>query len=332
MTKLHDIGEDRLIELLAERLGASGVESSLGLKDDVALIGDLAGSRTIVSMDTMVEGTHFRWWPGLTPADLGYKLAMTNLSDLAAKGATPTAMMLSLGMPQETTLEEAEAFFDGLGDALAGYSPGLIGGDTVRSPVWTATLWVAGALQLDRFMPRRRNARPGMNLFVTGQPGEAAAGFEVLEENKGRKKHAGLVQRFIRPEARLDWARTLVRVIEEPFAMLDVSDGVAKDAMRIARASKVGIELEQSALPVSKDLATFAKEKSRKAEELVLFGGEDFELLLAAPLAEDELHERLGDSGVVVTQIGEVVAGGGVAIRGKRGKAKKIESGFFEHF
>lgn len=333
--RLMDLGERGLLAELQQLLAAQFSELPLGFGDDVSITRPTEAVHQLHTMDTMVEGTHFRWWPELGGHALGRKLAAVNLSDLASKGAQPRHAMLSFGVPGGAELLQVRDFFNGLVLALNEAGARLIGGDSVLAPQWSLTLSLCGELPTESPIAARSSARDGMSLFVTGYPGESAAGLEILEGESAtlRRKFRGLIARHLSPEARLTAGRLLVRR-GEPIAMIDVSDGVAHEAALLGSMSSVCVTLEESALPVSEALAQYAEETGEQALDLLLYGGEDYELLFATDATEEELNALFseGRAGVQVTRIGSVSTGAGLFLRRRDGTRVPLGPGGFDHF
>jgi thiamine-monophosphate kinase len=234
MPRLSEVGELGLLVELERRGLVRGIEN------DVA---EIAGA--VVTQDTLVEGVHFRLdWIGWE--DLGFRAAAVNLSDLAAAGATPDGLIVSLGAPGEILLEQVLELYEGLGE------PGvpIVGGDTTRADALVLSVTAIGRSER---VPGRGGARPGDLLVVTGALGGAGAAFR-----RGA---------YIRPPLRLEEGR---RLAAHAHALLDISDGIARDAAHLAARSgcKVVIELEQVPLAPGADLDDLAF-------------GEDYELLAA---------------------------------------------------
>jgi thiamine-monophosphate kinase len=251
MSSLSELGEDGLLREL-ERRGLAGP-----LGDDTALLSD----GLVVTQDALVEGAHFRLaWT--TWRDLGYKAAAVNLSDLAAAGAEPEALFVSLAAPVDTAVEDVLELYRGLNE------PGfpVRGGDLARAErVYLSVT----ALGRSGRVPGRDGARPGDLLIVTGSLGAAAAGLAVLE--RGLRGFDDLVRAHNRPPLRLAEGRRLARVAH---ALMDLSDGIAIDAARLASRSGCGVEIEVERLPVAPRLAEVG-------EEPFWTLGEDYELLAA---------------------------------------------------
>jgi thiamine-monophosphate kinase len=332
--RVRDVGEGGLLARLRPLLAAQTAGLPLAWGDDVAVTAERAG-RLAWTIDTMVEGTHFRWWRENPPELVGRKLAATNLSDLASKGARPWVALLSLGVPADAPAAAAEAVVRGVALRLAEAGGALIGGDTVRAPQWCLTLALAGALDPAAPVAARGNARPGMAVYVTGNPGESAAGLEILEmpRNGDRAIYPPLVRAHLDPEPRLAEGALLARLAPD-LAMIDVSDGVAHECLEIARHSGVRVVLDSALLPVSLALGAYAQAAGRDALDLLLHGGEDYELLFCTAVEEGVLQSAFRDAGIrtPLTRIGRVEEGSGAAIVTASGAVLPLHAEGFEHF
>jgi thiamine-monophosphate kinase len=333
-TLLRDIGEDGLLELLRTRLPEPDRRVLVGFGDDVAMT--MSSKRRIAwTTDMMVEGTHFRWRPGFSDDEwarrLGRMLAVSNLSDLASKGAEPQYALLSWGFPGETPVARILAVFDGIVEELREAGAVLLGGDTVRAPQWIMNLAITGEMRLDQGFPGRGAARPKWKLYVTGWPGLARCAFEAVES--GADPSDRRAQHFLAQKARTYEGMMLTTQLKG-VSIMDVSDGLLKDAGRMAKASEVGLRIEEARLPIHPDVIYHAELTGQAAADLVLMGGEDYELLFAVRPDEEELMLRLmGDKGYApVTCIGEIVTGSGVQVIAADGTVRKLTSGGFEHF
>lgn len=328
-TTLSESGELGLLKVLGPMLRRHTEGLPLGTGDDVAITDEGQGRRMVWTLDTMVEGTHFKWWnhPEATARALAWRLVSANVSDLASKGAKPLYTLVSLAVPGETSLETIKDFYTGLDEACCQYGLKLIGGDTVKAPQWTITLAVTGELHGAVSIAARSKAQSGMNVFVTGCPGESAAGLAILQGElivTDKKVETELVRRFFHPTPRLDAGKALAQAFPD-LAMIDVSDGVVADAGQIARQSGVAVHLEEERLPISRAL----KCVEEKAEELLLHGGEDFELLFATDHSPEEVQRVCDGAGIncYIHQIGVVREGQGVFLDGQA-----IGRSGFEHF
>jgi thiamine-monophosphate kinase len=254
--RLRELGEFGLLAELERRRLAVGIEH-----DAAQLEGGL-----VVTQDTLVEDVHFRLeWTSWR--DLGYKAAAVNLSDLAASGAVPTALLVSLGVSPETDVERVLELYEGLNEA--GVS--VVGGDTTRAERLYVTVTALGRSQR---VPGRAGARPGDVLVVTGPLGASAAGFLCLQAGIA----SPLVDAHRRPPLRLDEGRALAR---SAHALIDLSDGLAADAAHVAARSGCRCVIELERVPVADGVPAIAVRLGRDPYELACAFGEDYELLAA---------------------------------------------------
>ena len=271
------LSESVLIERFFRACGAQRADVTLGIGDDAALLSFGAGNDLVAKTDTLVEGVHFP--PHSPPASIGHRSLAVNLSDLAAMGARPSWALLALTLPRAEEAWLAE-FAAGLGALAREHRVALVGGDTTRGPL-TVTVQVLGSVPTGSAL-RRSGARPGDQLFVSGTPGDAAAGL-ALEEGRlvappGARDY--LRERFLLPTPRVALGERLRGFAS---ACIDVSDGLLADAGKLAHASGSGVELSYEQLPLSEALAaTLGEERARL---LALSGGDDYELCFAVPPA-----------------------------------------------
>ena len=244
------------------------------------------GRRLLVTTDVLVDGVHFR--PDLSePHDWGWKAVAANLSDVAAMGGEPRWLVVALTVPPGIPLERLERVYAGLAEACQAFGVVLVGGDTSSGPALSLAVTALGEAEQ---VVTRAGARPGDRLAVTGPLGAAAAGLALLQrgdagarELLGRFPHLAAAHRRPRPD--LAAGPRLARA--GATAMLDVSDGLAGDALHLADASGVGLEVVDGAVPVADGVAEAAALLGRDPVELALGGGEDFVLAAALPRAAD---------------------------------------------
>ncbi|MFC4729324.1 thiamine-phosphate kinase [Coralloluteibacterium thermophilus] len=302
---------------------------ALGIGDDAAVLRVPPGCELVVTSDTLNAGVHF--FEDVPPFDLGWKALAVNLSDLAAMGARPAwcTLALSLAAPDAAWLD---AFVGGLLALAADHDVALVGGDTTRGPL-SINVTAHGLVEAGTAL-RRDGARAGDAVWVTGVPGEAAAGLAVLRaEREGRALalapdvRAQLVGRLQRPQPRVA-AGCALRGLAT--ACLDVSDGLLADLGHIATASGLGAELDPVALPVPPALAALPPPLRRDAQ---LAGGDDYELCFTAPAdADAAVRAALAGVGLPATRIGRMVPGRDVRVRGEDGEWRVPPHRGFDHF
>ncbi|GGD08051.1 thiamine-phosphate kinase [Franconibacter pulveris 1160] len=294
-------GEFSLIARYFDRVRTARLDVETGIGDDCALLNVPEKQTLAISTDTLVSGIHFL--PDIDPRDLGYKALAVNLSDLAAMGATPAWLTLALTLPE---VDEAwlAAFSDSLFEQLSYYEMQLIGGDTTRGPL-SMTLGIHGLVPVGRAL-KRAGARPGDWIYVTGTPGDSAAGLAILQKQlqvSDAQCADYLVQRHLRPTPRVLQGQALR---DRASAAIDLSDGLISDLGHILKASDCGARVELNDLPLSEQLRSVTT--LEQAQRWALSGGEDYELCFTVPeLNRGALDVALGHLGVPFTCIGQVM-------------------------
>lgn len=289
------LGEFALIDRYFRDRGAQRADVRLGVGDDGALLRLPPGEDLVAVSDTLVDGVHFP--SGSDPRSVGHRALAVNLSDIAAMGGTPRWALLSLTLP---SVDEAwlEAFAAGFGDLALGHGVALVGGDTTRGPL-TIGVQVLGSVPAGQGL-RRSGARAGDALFVSGTPGDAAAGLASLmgrsEGTDDPTDAAAFEARFLFPTPRVALGQALLPLAS---ACIDVSDGLVGDLGKLAAASGCAAVLDVDALP------------STAPRHCVLHGGDDYELLFTVRPARVAAVAALPG----VTRIGEMRAGEGVSLR-----------------
>jgi thiamine-monophosphate kinase len=307
------LGEFELIERFfrrpAEAMAQRRGDVVLGIGDDAALLQVPAGRQLVAALDTLVEGRHFP--AGSPPRSIGHRALAVNLSDLAAMGADPAWCLLSLTLPaaDEAFLGE---FAAGLLDVAAAHGVALVGGDTTAGPL-AIGVQALGVVDAGTAM-RRAGAAPGDLLFVSGTPGDAAAGLRLAMEaaysSIDEAHRRVLLDRFHFPEPRVVLGRALRGIAS---ACIDVSDGLAADVGKLAAASGCAALIEVERLPLSAALLAYAGQ--RDARQLALSGGDDYELCFAVPPSRAAgIAARLADVKCSITRIGQLEPGSGVML------------------
>jgi thiamine-monophosphate kinase len=294
----------------------------LGVGDDAAVVQVPVDRRLVAAVDTIVAGVHFL--ADASADDIGYRALAVNLSDMAAMGAEPAWMTLSLSLPH-VDAAWLEKFAAGLYELADQYGVALVGGDTVRGPL-SITVQILGLVEADAWL-MRGGARVGDTVFVSGAPGEAAAGLALLKRGSQSSEHSQhLVQRFLRPEPRVALGRQLRALAS---SAIDVSDGLLADLTHICDRSGCGAHIDIEALPISAALLScFSASESL---QMALNGGDDYELLFTVPPERLLAVEAAIAAGVRCTPIGRMVEGKGVqCYRG--GEPMVVEPRGFDHF
>lgn len=293
--------------LLATLRGLATHKAARGLTDDCAILDWPLGAQMVATHDMLAEGVHFT--PGCPPADIGWKLAAVNLSDLAASGARPVGLLLGAGIGDGRGLDWANELLRGLGQALERYEMPLLGGDTIRSgPVSVLSLTALGSVPTGAAL-ERSGARAGDDLWLSGDIGAAGLGLRVaLGEDLGPDGPA-LLKRYRRPVPRLKLGIALRGIAS---AAMDVSDGLLLDAARLAEASKLSASLISADIPLSDAVRASGVPVSRLAAL-----GDDYELLFAAPPARRaDVEAAAGAARTPVRRIGSLGAGRGLLLDG----------------
>lgn len=278
--------ESDLLDLLRALPLHSGARD---LRDDAAVVGGY-----VLTTDTLVEGVHFL--PTDPPEDVAYKLLAVNLSDLAAKGATPEGVLLNYPLSDPAW---DRAFITGLAQVLTEFACPLIGGDTVTLPADAPRILTLTALGRDAAAPSRTGAKAVDALWVTGPIGDAGAGLTIA---RGEPGPAELLAAYRRPVPRLAEGRLLAPHVH---AMSDVSDGLLLDTARMAAASGLAVTLDLAAVPLSP--AYVAHRGDTRATRLAAAtSGDDYQLLFAAPSGFDPP--------VPATRLGGFTSGAGLTL------------------
>lgn len=329
--------EDRLVEKLAA-LAPPGPATRIGPGDDAAVVEREAGLLAATT-DLLVEGVDFL--PGEDPERLGRRVAAVNLSDLAAMGAEPEFFLLAIGFPAERGEDLPLAIARGAAARAGEFGGRLVGGDLSSAPqiVIAAAFW---GRPVKRPLTRS-GARPGDLLYVSGHPGEAAAGLVLARRIEAFRSPATRVAELSTEDQRRLLAAYHDPVPRVPLGLLlareelatsaiDVSDGLGVDAGRLARASGVRLVLDPRRLPVSSALVAFSAMEELDPVELAVGGGDDYELLFTVREADAaRVEERAAALGIAVRAIGHAEAGTGAALSGPRGKREIAELGH-DHF
>lgn len=295
-------GEFSLISRYFDRVRSSRLDVETGIGDDCALLSVPEKQTLAISTDTLVSGIHFL--PDINPADLARKALAVNLSDLAAMGADPAWLTLALTLP---SVDEAwlETFSDSLFEQLNYYDMQLIGGDTTKGPL-SMTLGIHGFVPEGRAL-KRSGAKPGDWIYVTGTPGDSAAGLAILQDRlqvNAKEDADYLVKRHLNPTPRILSGQALRGLAN---SAIDLSDGLISDLGHILKASECGARIDLDLLPYSEAMTRHVEPE--QALRWALSGGEDYELCFTVPeLNRGAMDVALGNFGMAYTCIGQMTA------------------------
>jgi thiamine-monophosphate kinase len=324
-------GEERLIARHFRPLAT--VPNAFGLGDDAAVLTPPSGCDLVVTTDGVIAGVHFL--PADPPQSIARKALRMNLSDLAAKGATPAGFLLSIALPTNTPESWIAAFAEGLGQDISQYGCPLLGGDTDRTPGPLSVSITAFGTLPHGAMVRRATAKPGDVIAVTGTIGDAALGV-LLHRDANLAKSWRLSSaaadhlrgRYLLPQPRNVLAEALR---QHASAAMDVSDGLVGDLAKLCRASGVAAETDVEAIPLS-DAARAALSADAKLIERILSGGDDYEILLTLPPAKFSAFRAAAENvGLSVAKIGQIMSGQGVRCL-REGKIVSLPQASYSHF
>ena len=295
-TELSELGEFGLIERIAARIPLEQASSVKGIGDDAAVI-DPQGLHQVITTDMLVEGVHFDL--GYVPLKhLGYKSVVVNLSDVYAMNAEPRQILVALAVSNRFPVEALDELYEGMLLACRAFGVDLVGGDTTssRSGLVISITAIGAAMMGDIIY--RSGAKDNDLLVVSGDLGGAYMGLQVLEREKAVFTETGaqpdlgghdyIIERQLKPEARKDIIALLKQLDVHPTAMIDISDGLASEALHIARSSGLGVRIYDDKLPIDPATYRTARDFDLDPSTCALNGGEDYELLFTVAQADFE--------------------------------------------
>ncbi len=238
--------------------------------DDCAYLKDLG---IVVTQDSLVEDIHFST-KFISAFDLGFKAVMVNVSDVAASGAEPKYLTVSLSLPSNVKEDFVEEFYNGCKKAC-GDDVQIVGGDITGSEKIYISICAIGKT-LGRNISSRKNAKIGQKVIVSGIHGSSSAGLKLLLEGKNSPEK--FIKSHINPVAQVEFGKKISTTVKEPYAMMDTSDGLMDGLSTIANESGVLLDIDFDKIPYDKDLEQF-----ENWQDLLLFGGEDYQILATVP-------------------------------------------------
>lgn len=338
-TEINELGEFGLINHIQTRYGMHGSKTIKGIGDDAAVLEKNEDEYLLVTTDTLSEGIHF----DLTYSPLkhlGYKAVAVNVSDIVAMNGTPEQITISLALSNRFSLEAIDELYAGIHLACQRYKVDLVGGDTVSSRAGLIiSITAIGSVKKDKVV-YRSGAKKTDLICVTGDLGGAYTGLQVLEREKQvflanpemQPELEGkdyIVQRQLRPEARLDILKEFETLEIHPTSMIDISDGLGSELLHLCAASKLGAEIYEEKIPLDECTFETAREMDLSPVTCILNGGEDYELLFTIPVTDfDKLRNHPSISVIGFMQDSSL----GTNMVTKGGNTIAIKAQGFRHF
>ena len=297
-TNLDQIGEFGLIDILTKDFESNNKSTVLSIGDDAAVI-DNSKEKTLISTDMLVEGVHFdlSYFP---LKHLGYKAVISSISDIYAMNGICNQITVSIAVSNRFKLESINELYSGIKVACKNYKVDLIGGDTTSSKKGLIISVTALGISHKNGFVARSGAEDNDLIVVSGNLGGAYLGLQVLEREKqvflvnpnskpDLSKYKNLVQRQLRPEARIDIIEFLHDSNVKPTSMIDISDGLSSEIIHICKSSKKGCNIYEDKIPISNVTTQTCNEFNLESTTVALSGGEDYELLFT--IKQEDLKE-----------------------------------------
>ncbi len=321
--KSNGLGEREVISLLTERFDFKP-ELPLGFNDDVAAFPLSRDRLVVLKTDMLVGSTDVP--PGMSLKQAAQKAIVATVSDFAAKGVRPSGLLVSLGLVPPVKPATVREIAAGLAVGAGKYGCRVIGGDTGQAEDFVIDCVSFGFAEKSKIL-RRDGARPGDVVAVTGKFGKTSAGLRILRSKKHlARRFPGLVDAVLHPVARLKTGLELART-GSVNSSIDSSDGLAWSLHEIALLSKVNMVLDK--IPIAPDADAFAREAKLSADDLALFGGEEYELVLTINKYKfDAVRSRIPS----LLKIGRVKRGNGEVAHEVEGGIIPIEPHGYQHF
>lgn len=327
------MGQFGLIDRLTEKIKTGNKSTILGVGDDAAVI-DAGDRYLLLSTELLLEGVHFdlTYFP---LKYLGYKIVVAAASDIIAMNGQPRQLTLSIGVSARFSVENLEELYEGVRMASEEYGIDLVGGDTTASVNGLSIgVTAVGEVAKERLV-RRSGAKVNDLVCLTSDLGAAYMGLHLLERerialeghpnpNPDFSGHEYILRRWLRPDLRLDIIKSLEAEGIVPTSMIDLTDGLASDALQLCRASECGLRLYLERIPIAAETRAMAEELNADPIVAMLNGGEDYELLFTVPLeARDKILHFGG-----VDVIGHVTERGTVLVTPEGGELPLTAPGF----
>ena len=332
-TEIAELGHFGLIDRLTEGVEVSNGSTVVGVGDDAAVI-DAGDKYMLLSTELFMEGVHFdlTYFP---LKHLGYKVVVAAMSDIIAMNGTPRQLTVSLGVSARFAVEHLEELYEGVKFACEEYGIDLVGGDTSASiNGLTIGVTAVGEVAKERLV-RRSGAKKNDLVCITSDLGAAYMGLHLLERERialdghpnptpDFEGHEYILRRWLKPDLRLDVIKALEAEGIVPTSMIDITDGLASDALQLCKASGCGIRLYLERIPIAAETRAMAEELNADPIVAMLNGGDDYELMFTVPLEMQEKVLRFGG----VDVIGHMTERGAVLVTPEGGELPLTAPGF----
>ena len=338
-TELEELGEFGLIDHLTKKFKSTIPSTLKGVGDDAAVISISEDDALLVTTDMLLEGVHFNLMY-MPLKHLGYKAVAVNVSDICAMNATPEQITVSIAVSNRFPIEALEELYEGIHAACKAYGIDLIGGDTASSLSGLSISITAIGRAKKNDIVYRSGAKENDILIATGDLGAAYMGLQVLEREKevynanpniqpDLDGHDYIIERQLKPEARVDVIRFLKDLNVVPTSMIDISDGLASEIMHICKASKVGCHIYDEKIPIDAKTSMTAIDFNMDPVTCALNGGEDYELLFT--VKQEDFDKVKGNPHM--TPIGHITdKSEGMYFVDKNGSAIELRAQGWNHF
>jgi thiamine-monophosphate kinase len=338
-TDIGEIGEFGIIDKLTSGLTLKNSSSILGVGDDAAVIDTGSDDYLLVSTDALIEGIHFNLMY-MPLKHLGYKAVAVNVSDICAMNGKAEQITVSIAVSNRFSLEALEELYAGIKLACLEYEVDLVGGDTTSSVSGLMISITAIGRVKKEDVVYRSGAKEFDLLVVSGDLGGAYMGLQLLEREKDVFKsnpmiqpdldgHDYIMQRQLKPEARIDVVKYLKELGVKPTSMIDVSDGLASEVLHLCKASNVGCHVYDEKLPIDAKTSMTALDFNLDQSTCALNGGEDYELLFTIKQSDFEIIQSNPNFSI----IGHVTnAADGIYFVDKSGSALTLKAQGWKHF
>ena len=336
--KIEEIGEFGLINRINSKFNSNRKSTIIGIGDDSAII-DHSKSLTLITSDMLIEGVHFdlSFFP---LKHLGYKSVVVNLSDIFAMNGCPDQIILNIGISSKFSLKAIDEFYDGIKIACDEYSVDLVGGDTTSSITGMVISCTAIGTVLKKNISLRSGAKENDVLCVSGDLGRSFLGLKILQREKRvflnnpemqpkLNSYKNIIEKQLRPVARVD----IINILKEnkiiPSSMIDISDGLASEILHLSEASNLGVKIFEEKLPILEETKLVAKEFDLNFSNCALNGGEEYELLFSITPNEYELIKK---NNIDIKPIGYFIKDKSKKIVLSNNKEDELKSFGWKHF